>query len=186
MQRWSPSPVDVCDVCSAVMLLLLWISLGWIKRERFVVFLRCSLFLPKPSAALVQQNTANPHWGEARMYGFLNPGASLWGFGAASLPAFLIPAFRRRWDWGHPWGCGSGGRALGGSLSLIPRCFWGCSVTSLGLGLTAWTRGWRVSGGVRDLALQAGTKTKMRFKWGNSDPSPVSGDLPSVDSGITK
>lgn len=161
MQRWSPSPVDVCDVCSAVMLLLLWISLGWIKRERYVVFLRCSLFLPKPSAALVQQNTANPHWGEARMYGFLNPGASLWGFGAASLPAFLIPAFRR-------------------------RCFWGCSVTSLGLGLTAWTRGWRVSGGVRDLALQAGTKTKMRFKWGNSDPSPVSRDLPSVDSGITK
>lgn len=93
MQRWSLSPVDVCDVCSAVMLLLLWISLGWIKRERFVVFLRCSLFLPKPSAALVQQNTPDLNCREdSNMCGFLNAGASLCEFGAASLPAFLIPA----------------------------------------------------------------------------------------------
>lgn len=39
--------IDVCAVCSAVMLLLLWISLGWIKRERFFFFFKvpCSLLL---------------------------------------------------------------------------------------------------------------------------------------------
>lgn len=101
-------------------------------------------------------------------------------------PCFPHPSVSEKVGLGAPMGLWEWGLSFGGSLSLIPSCFWGCSVTSLGLGLTAWTRGWRVSGGVRDLALQAGTKTKMRFKWGNSDPSPVSRDLPSVDSGITK
>lgn len=42
--------IDVCALCSAVMLLLLWISLGWIKREIFFFFfffckVPCSLLL---------------------------------------------------------------------------------------------------------------------------------------------
>lgn len=37
--------IDVCAVCSVVTLLLLWISLGWIKRERFILLflLRCPI-----------------------------------------------------------------------------------------------------------------------------------------------
>jgi len=40
--------IDVCAVCSAVMLLLLWISRGWIKRESV-----CSFFFKLPCSLLL-------------------------------------------------------------------------------------------------------------------------------------
>lgn len=71
--------IDVCAVCHAVTLLLLWISLGWIKRERFILF----FFFKMPHCLLLfdlQEGSTK----ETLLI-------KLTGFQLALLPARIVP-----------------------------------------------------------------------------------------------